>query len=94
MYNLTFYGHFSKRYDLVFYNNFCLLIERHIKIAHLKLCLTISMSFNNKTLRLVKSIRKELLSRINQIYHKRSFCTTHEHYNYQNLIKRKTIYER
>jgi len=32
-------------------------------------------------------IRKEFLSRINQIYYWRLFCTTQEHYNYLQLIK-------
>jgi hypothetical protein len=32
-------------------------------------------------------IRKEFLSRINQIYYWGLFCTTHEHYNYLQLIK-------
>jgi hypothetical protein len=30
----------------------------------------------------VGSIRKELLSRLNQMYYRRSFCKTNEHYNY------------
>ncbi len=32
-------------------------------------------------------IIKEFLSRINQVDYWRSFCTTHEHYNYLQLIK-------
>jgi hypothetical protein len=31
-------------------------------------------------------MRKELLSRINQIYYLSLFYTTHEHYNYLQLI--------
>ncbi len=34
-----------------------------------------------------KIIRKEFMSRINQIYYWRLFCTTHEHYNHLQLIK-------
>jgi hypothetical protein len=37
--------------------------------------------------RCLRNIRKELLSRINRIYYLRSFYTTHEHYNYLQLIK-------
>ncbi len=44
-------------------------------------------------LKLKQFIRKGFLSRINQIYYWKLFCTTHEHYNYlklkQTLIKRK-----
>ncbi len=37
------------------------------------------------------------MSRINQVYYWRSFCTTHEHYNYSQLIKlikMESIYDR
>jgi hypothetical protein len=33
------------------------------------------------------TIRREFLSRINWIYYWRLICTTHEHYNYLQLIK-------
>jgi hypothetical protein len=35
----------------------------------------------------ISTIRKEFLSRINEVYYWRYFCTTHEHYNYLQLMK-------
>ncbi len=35
---------------------------------------------------IILTIRKELLSRINQIYYWRLFCTKYERYNYFQLI--------
>ncbi len=56
-------------------------------VVFLHCCLRVNVGTFLKAFCYITAIRKELLSRINQIHYWKSFCKTHENCNYLQLIK-------